>query len=66
VVAFGLGFGLPLLILPLLAQSMRNSLIRWMTNHHLLLTRLAGVLLIVIGISGFLKQWDMIRYYWGF
>ena len=66
VIAFGLGFGLPLLVLPLLAQSMRNALLRWMTSHHLILTRVAGVLLIVIGISGFLKQWDMIRYYWGF
>jgi cytochrome c-type biogenesis protein len=66
IVAFGLGFGFPLVVLPLLAQSIRTALLRWMATHHRVLTRLAGVLLIAIGIGGFLKQWDLIRYYWGF
>lgn len=66
VLAFGLGFGLPLLILPLLAYSVRTSLLRWMTTRHLLLTRISGIVLIVIGIGGFLRQLELIRYYWGF
>lgn len=65
VLAFGLGFGLPLLLLPLVAQSRRTALLRWTTTHHLLLTRLAGLVLIAIGIAGLVKQWDLIRYYWG-
>ncbi len=62
-VAFGLGFGLPLLILPLLAEPVRKSVLRWMLTHHELLERVSGVLLIIVGILGIVNDWDLFRNY---
>ena len=66
VLAFGLGFGLPLLILPLLATTRQNFLLQWLSQHHKTLMRVAGVLLIGIGIVNFMTQWELIRHYWHF
>ena len=63
---FGLGFGMPLLVLPLLAAPARAALLRWMTVHTVLLGRLAGIALIAIGVIGFISDWALIRYYWHF
>lgn len=63
---FGLGFGLPLLVLPLLADPVRKSILKWMTAHARLLARLAGFVLIAIGVIGTVSDWTLIRYYWGF
>lgn len=65
-VAFGLGFGLPLLILPLLAEPVRKSVLRWMLDHHAALERVAGVLLIIVGLIGIVSDWDLFRSYFGF
>ena len=54
---FGLGFGWPLLVLPLLATSAQRSLTRALAKRHTLLTRLAGALLIIIGIVGLAIDW---------
>jgi cytochrome c-type biogenesis protein len=51
--AFGVGFGWPLVVLPLIARGAQRSLTGWLTRHHLLLTRISGVLLIAIGVYGF-------------
>jgi cytochrome c biogenesis protein CcdA len=50
--AFGLGFGWPLVLLPLLAVPLQRRLIGVATQRYALLTRLSGVLLIAIGILG--------------
>jgi cytochrome c-type biogenesis protein len=63
---FGLGFGLPLLVLPLLADPVRKSILKWMTDHARSLARLSGLVLIVIGVTGLITNWELIRYYWGF
>jgi cytochrome c-type biogenesis protein len=63
---FGLGFGLPLLVLPLLADPVRKSIIKWMTDHTRSLARLSGVVLIMIGVIGLITNWELIRYYWAF
>jgi cytochrome c-type biogenesis protein len=63
---FGLGFGLPLLVLPLLADPVRQSILRWMIDHTRPLARLSGVVLIAIGVIGLMSNWELIRYYWGF
>ncbi len=65
VMAFGLGFGLPLLVLPFLAQPVRKSLLRWMTTHHDTLMRVAGVILIAVGVLGIINDWPLISNYWG-
>lgn len=66
VLAFGLGFGLPLLILPLLASTKQKSILQLLSRHHTTLTRIAGILLIAIGIVNFMNQWELIRHYWNF
>jgi cytochrome c-type biogenesis protein len=63
---FGLGFGLPLLILPLLADPLRKSILQWMNTHIRLLEQIGGVVLIAIGLIGFISDWALIRYYWNF
>ncbi|MDQ7028221.1 MAG: cytochrome c biogenesis protein CcdA [Anaerolineae bacterium] len=50
--AFGLGFGWPLLVLPIVAQSTQRHFITWMKDKHQLLNQVSGILLIVIGIAG--------------
>ena len=64
--AFGIGFGLPLVALPLLAEPVRKSILHWMLVHHERLSRLSGLLLIIIGIAGFVQDLDLIRNYWHF
>lgn len=51
--AFGLGFGWPLVLLPLLAHPFQQRFIRWTTRHHRLLTSASGILLVAIGLFGF-------------
>lgn len=54
--AFGLGFGWPLAVLPLVAVQSQRRFISWMTSHHTVLTRAAGVLLVAIGLFGFVTE----------
>lgn len=51
--AFGLGFGWPLVLLPLLALPMQRNFTGWMTRNYRLLTVASGVLLVAIGVVGF-------------
>jgi cytochrome c-type biogenesis protein len=53
---FGLGFGWPLVVLPLLARGVQRRFTGWLTQNHLLVTRAAGVLLIAIGIYGIVVE----------
>jgi cytochrome c-type biogenesis protein len=50
--AFGLGFGWPLVAIPLLAAPFQRQFTRWTTRNYLMLTRASGVLLIAIGLFG--------------
>ncbi len=50
--AFGLGFGWPLIILPLLAVSLQRRFTGWTVNNFRFLTTISGVLLVVIGLAG--------------
>ena len=45
--AFGLGFGLPLVLLSLLARARQDSVVRFLARHHRQIEILSGVLLIV-------------------
>lgn len=51
-VAFGLGFGWPLVLIPFLAAPFQQRLTRWTTRNYTALTRVSGALLIAIGIFG--------------
>ena len=50
--AFGLGFGWPLVLLPFLAMPFQRRFTKWMTQHYGLLTRVSGALLVAIGLLG--------------
>lgn len=50
--AFGLGFGWPLVLLPVLAQPLQRRFTRWMGRNHLWLTRASGALIMAIGLFG--------------
>jgi len=50
--AFGLGFGWPLLVLPLVAAPMQRGITRWLTGNVHALSRLAGALLLAIAAFG--------------
>lgn len=54
--AFGLGFGWPLVFLPLIALPLQRRLVRWLAQNHTLLNRLSGILLIAVGLFGILTE----------
>jgi len=49
---FGLGFGWPLVLLPVAAIRVQCQFTGWLTQHHTLLNRLSGTLLVIIGLFG--------------
>ena len=53
---FGIGFGWPLLLLPILALPLQRRIVGWLSHHHEVLTRASGALLIAIGIFGFMTE----------
>jgi cytochrome c-type biogenesis protein len=53
---FGLGFGWPLALLPVVALPVQRRLVRWLAQHHDLLNRAAGLLLVAVGIFGILTE----------
>jgi cytochrome c-type biogenesis protein len=50
--SFGLGFGWPLVLLPLIAQPIQRRLTAWLAGNHQWIERTSGVLLIAIGLFG--------------
>lgn len=55
-IGFGLGFGWPLMVLPLLALPLQRRLVSLMGRHHTLMERSAGILLIAAGVFGILSE----------
>ena len=62
---FGLGFGLPLLVLSFLAGSAQRAITRLFARHSRLVNGIGGVLLVGVGLYDLAANWDMIRVYWG-
>jgi cytochrome c-type biogenesis protein len=54
--AFGLGFGWPLVLLPLLAQPFQRQFTQWTVRYDRVLTAVSGVLLVAIGVLGFVVE----------
>lgn len=50
--AFGLGFGWPLVVLPLFASVGQRRFTTWLAKHNSFLARVSGVLLVLIGVFG--------------
>ncbi len=62
---YGLGFGLPLVVLSLLAGASRQRAVRWVVEHHRAIEVVGGVLLIAVGIGDVLLNLDSIRLTFG-
>lgn len=50
-IAFALGFGMPLLGISLMAYSKQLSLVRFFAIHRAVVSRLAGAVLVVVGVT---------------
>lgn len=53
---FGLGFGWPLVVLPLIALPVQRRFVGWLARNHDALTRASGVLLVAVGIFGIITE----------
>ncbi len=60
---FGLGFGLPLVLLPLLATARRDWALRQFNQHALLISRVGGLVLILVGAWDLWLNWEFIELY---
>ena len=58
---FGLGFGLPLLLLSFLAGATQKWITLFFARHSTAFNRVAGLLLITVAIYDFWINWEMIR-----
>jgi len=61
---FGLGFGVPLLILSLLSGALQRQLTRWFARHSRAINVVGGLLLIAIAIYDLVENWDMLTLYY--
>ena len=55
-IAFGVGFGWPLVVLPLLALPFQRRFVSWLTKNHVVMNRVSGVLLVGVGLFGFISE----------
>jgi len=62
---YGLGFGLPLVILSLLAGARQRQIVGFVIRHHRLIDVIAGVLLVVVGVGDFILNLDNLRLTFG-
>lgn len=58
---YGLGFGLPLVLLSLLAGSRQRQIVRFVTTRHRAIQIVAGTLLILVGIGDLLLNLENLR-----
>ncbi len=63
--AFGLGFGLPLVLLSLLARARQDSVVRFLARHHRQIEIISGGLLIAAGLWDLSMNWGSIMLTFG-
>ena len=63
--AFGLGFGVPLLALSLLARSQQRRITQLLTRHSRAFNLIAGVILIGLGAITIIENWDTMLLFLG-
>ena len=64
--AYGVGFGLPLVALSLMAGARQRQIVAVVTRHHRTIEVLAGAILIAVGVGDFLINLDSLRLTLGF
>ena len=62
---FGLGLGLPLLALSFVPKAWGEWLMRKVTRRSQLISRLSGLVLLVLGVWNFWVSWALLRWYFG-
>lgn len=65
-VVFALGFGLPLVLLSVLARARQDTVVRFLARHHRKIELVSGVLLIAAGTWDLWLNWDSILLTFGF
>jgi cytochrome c-type biogenesis protein len=65
-VVFALGFGLPLVLLSVLARTRQDSVVRFLARHHREIELVSGALLIVAGLWDLWINWDSILLTFGY
>ncbi len=61
---FGLGFGLPLLVLSLLSGTLQRQLTTLFARHSRVVNIIGGLLLIGVAIYDVSKNWDLLRLFY--
>jgi cytochrome c-type biogenesis protein len=61
---FGLGFGIPLLILSLLSAALQRQITRVFAKHSRVINAIGGVLLIAIAVYDLRLNWDMLSMFY--
>ncbi len=64
-IAYGLGFGLPLVVLSLIAGTSRERLVRFVVRHHRPIEVAGGALLVAVGAWDFATNLESIRLTFG-
>jgi cytochrome c-type biogenesis protein len=64
-IAFGLGFGAPLLIISLLAGAQQRRIAGLLTQHSRAFNRVAGLILIGLGVFTIIENWEPLLLYLG-
>jgi len=62
---FGLGFGVPLLVLSLLSGAWQHQITRLFARHARVINLIGGLILIFIGVYDLIQNWDLLIAYWG-
>lgn len=57
---FGLGFGLPLVLLSFLTGIRAQAVVRWIVRQHRRIEIGAGLLLVVVAVADLIDKWDSI------
>ena len=64
-VVFGLGFGLPLVLLSLLAGTQQRAIVRFVLDRHRAIELLSGAILIAVALYDLRENWDGILFTFG-
>ena len=62
---FGLGLGIPLLILSVLSASLQRQLTSFLARHSQRVNLVAGILLVGVAIYDLNKNWELLRFFFG-
>jgi cytochrome c-type biogenesis protein len=60
---FGVGFGLPLLLLSFLSGAAQQWVVRFFARHSRIINIIGGLLLVSVGLYGLISNWALIKTY---